>query len=239
MQRISVNGTLSNTFALERCDPQGSYLGPLLFTIYTSKLFDILRLHLPSTHSYADDRQLHISFRSSGSLSELEAVMTLENCILEVRAWTREDMWWLNEEKTEFLLVGSCRWLRCLSTASRLVKLMWFLCRLQGIRVFASTRTWICLLMYPELAAAHATIFITLKHIRTSLSRARSKQLVHAFITSRLDYCNSLLYGVLDCRKMKLQRVMNVSVRLIYSTPKFCHIRSSYGHALVASACGH
>ena len=186
-----------------------------------------------------------MSFRSSGSLSELEAVITLENCILEVRAWMREDMWWLNEEKTEFLLVGSCRWLRCLSTASRLLKLMWLLwllwllCRLQGIWVFASTRTWICLLMYPRLAAAHATIFITLKHIRTFLSRALSEQLVHPFITSRLDYCNSLLYGVLDWRKMKLQRVMNVSVRLIYSTPKFCHIRSSYGNALVASACGH
>ena len=99
MQRISVNGTLSNTFALECCDPQGSYLGPLLFTIYTNKLFDILRVHLPSTHFYADDRQLHMSFRSSGSLSELEALITLENCILEVRAWMREDIWWLNEER--------------------------------------------------------------------------------------------------------------------------------------------
>ena len=115
--------------------------------------------------------------------------------------------------------------------------LLWPLCRLQGIWVLGSTPTWICLLMYPKPVAAHATIFITLKHIRTFLSRVRSEQLVHAFITSRLDYCNSLLYGVLDCRKMKLQRVMNVSVRLIYSTPKFCHIRSSYGNALVASEC--
>ena len=127
-------------------------------------------------------------------------------------------------------MVGSCRWLRCLSTASRLVKLMWLLwllwllCRLQGIWVFASTRTWICLLMYPRLAAAHATIFITLKHIRTFLSRALSEQLVHPFITSRLDYCNSLLYGVHDFRILKLQCLKNASARLIYCAPTFFHI---------------
>ena len=109
VQRISVNDTLSNTFALECGLPQGSYLGPLLITIYTSKLFEILLSHLPSAHAYADDSQLYMSFRPSGSLSELETVTTLENCILEVRAWMREDMWWLNEEKTEFLLVGCHR----------------------------------------------------------------------------------------------------------------------------------
>ena len=82
-QRISVNGTFSNTFALECGVPQGSCLGPLLFTIYTSKLFEIIRSHLPSAHAYADDTQLYMSFRPSDSLSELEAATALENCILD------------------------------------------------------------------------------------------------------------------------------------------------------------
>ena len=54
-----------------------------------------------------------------------------------------------------------------------------------------------------------------IRHIRKFLSREHTEQLVHAFITSRLDYCNSLLYGVPDCQVMKLQRVMNASARLI------------------------
>lgn len=58
-QQVSVNGTLSDKFNLT-CVPQGSCLGPLLFTIYASSLFDIMKSHLPSVHTYADDTQLYI-----------------------------------------------------------------------------------------------------------------------------------------------------------------------------------
>ena len=47
---------------------------------------------------------------------------------------------------------------------------------------------------------------------------------MHAFITSKLDYCNSLLY---DCRKMKLKKlqyVQNTAARIITQTRKFDHI---------------
>ena len=56
-QRISINGTLSDKFLLECGVPQGSCLGPLLFVIYTSKLFEIVRNHLPQVHCFADDTQ--------------------------------------------------------------------------------------------------------------------------------------------------------------------------------------
>ena len=54
-QRMSIQGTLSKKFGLNCGVPQGSCLGPLLFTVYASRLFDIVEHHLPKSHCYADD----------------------------------------------------------------------------------------------------------------------------------------------------------------------------------------
>ena len=50
------------------------------------------------------------------------------------------------------------------------------------------------------------------------------KTLVHSFISSRLDYCNSLLYGVDDSLLKKLQAVQNTAARVTAETRKFDHI---------------
>ena len=61
-QRILINGSYSSDFDLPQGVPQGSCSGPLLFTLYASKLFDVVESHLPNVHTYADDTQLYISF---------------------------------------------------------------------------------------------------------------------------------------------------------------------------------
>ena len=50
------------------------------------------------------------------------------------------------------------------------------------------------------------------------------KSVVHACITSKLDYCNGLLYGLPDSQIVKLQRVQNTCARLICNLPKFAHV---------------
>ena len=51
-----------------------------------------------------------------------------------------------------------------------------------------------------------------------------AQTLVHAFISRRLDYCNSLLVGAADCVIRKLQGVQNAAAWLITGTRKFDHI---------------
>ena len=47
---------------------------------------------------------------------------------------------------------------------------------------------------------------------------------LHAFVTSRIDYCNGLLYGLPDCEIAKLQRVQNAAARMLMSYKKYDHI---------------
>ena len=44
---------------------------------------------------------------------------------------------------------------------------------------------------------------------------------MHAFVTTRLDYCNSVLAGAPRSVTDKLQRVLNAAARLVSGTPKF------------------
>ena len=63
-----------------------------------------------------------------------------------------------------------------------------------------------------------------IRWVRKQLSRDSSETLIHAFVSSRLDYCNSLLYGLPQVQIDKIQRVQNAAARLIFEQPKFCHI---------------
>ena len=224
-QQVFINGTLSKPFDFKCGVPQGSCLGPLLFTIYVSKLFQILKHHLPSVHTYADDTQLYLSFKPSDSFSELEAVSAMQKCICDVRAWMREDQLMLNDDKTEFLIIGTRQQLSKVSIQSIKIGQT----KVSPVASARNSGTWFDthLDMGTHITKTCSSAFYYLyyiHHIRRYLSRESTEKLAHAFISSGLDYCNSLVYGIREYQTMKLQRVMNASARLIYRAHKFCHI---------------
>ena len=63
-----------------------------------------------------------------------------------------------------------------------------------------------------------------LKRIRKYLDQDSAKTIVHACVTSKLDYCNSLLFGLPESQIGRLQRVQNTCARLICNTSKFSRI---------------
>ena len=77
-QRICIKETLSQPFDLKCGVPQGSCLGPLLFTNYTQELFSILGSRFPTPHAYAHNTQLCLSFSPNVSTREADDVTAIK-----------------------------------------------------------------------------------------------------------------------------------------------------------------
>ena len=113
-----INESLSKPFKLECGVPQGSCLGPLLFTLYTSELFEIIKYHPHMIHCYADDSQVYISFSPNDRAEQLAVVRNMEDCIRDIRSWMLNNGVRLNNDKTEFLIIGTSQQLGKLDNVS-------------------------------------------------------------------------------------------------------------------------
>ena len=81
--------------------------------------------------------------------------------------------------------------------------------------------------MLPHVTAVCKSSFFHLRNIfkiRKFLSYDTCKTLVHAFVTARIDYCNSLLYGQPKCILKRLQSVLNSAARFIHLTSRYEHV---------------
>ena len=79
--------------------------------------------------------------------------------------------------------------------------------------------------MVPQVTAMCKSAFYRLRKIRLIRKHLTSAQLlVQALVTSKLDYCYSLLYGLPKNVIKQLQRVQNAAARVVTLSPKFCHI---------------
>ena len=224
-QRVSIDETLSESYRLPSGVPQGSCLGPLLFTVYASKLFKVIKYYLPDAHAYADETQLYLAFKPDSSTSEIEALEEMEKCVRAVRAWMISDKLKLNEDKTEVIFIGTRQQLNKVRANSivigdsvvspvNVVRDLGILldCNMN----FNAHISKLCSLSFYTLH--------NIRRIRKYLNPESAKALVIALVIGRLDYCNSLFYGLPAVQINKLQRIQNAAARLISNIPRFAHI---------------
>ena len=101
-----INGVKSKPTTWKYCVPQGSILGAYLYSDYTTPLGQLIRILQVIFHLYADDSQL---FKSVKPLTEdVNLGLTqLQNCVSTISEWMKINKLKLNEDKTEFLVIGS------------------------------------------------------------------------------------------------------------------------------------
>ena len=75
-----------------------------------------------------------------------------------------------------------------------------------------------------NICRALSRSFHSIGRIRKYLSQADTERIVHAFVLSKLDYCNSLLYGLPSREIEKLQRLQNTAARLTVCMKRTDHI---------------
>jgi hypothetical protein len=222
IQSVIINGSESDIWELIFGIPQGSVLGPILFIIYTSPLGKILRKHNASYHLYADDSQLYLSFKMS---EQEDAYSQMETCISEIRSWMSQNFLCLNDSKTEVIYIGSKASLKqkthmSLTIGNELVQPS-ISARNIGVIMDESMS------LQPHINNLCKSAWLHLRQIgmiRKHLDQASTERIIHAFVTSKLDYQNGLLYGLPACKIEKLQRIQNAAARVIARTKKFEHI---------------
>ena len=204
--------------------PQGSVMGPFLFCVYTLPIGAIIKAHGLNYAIYADDTQVYLRFDVNDPQTALEK---MNACLLDIRTWMITKKLKINDDKTEFVTIGSPNMhskLQChdlsLAVGNSNISPAYSAKNL-GV-LFDSTLTMdgqvtkIC-----QSAGYHLR---NIGSIRNLLSDSACTQLVHSLISSRLDYCNSLLTGIPDFQIQRIQKIQNNAARVVCKIKKFDHI---------------
>ena len=216
MHYVSLSNHCSAFAPVHSGVPQGSVLGPILFTMYTKPLSAIIDSHSIIHHSYiiADDLQLQM-YAPPDRISEL--LHSMQSCISDVKAWATENMLKLNDSKTDLMLVTSKRskHLHNLPTSITIGNAQ--IPFKQSVKNLGFTLD--ChLTMNANVSNIARTCYFELRRlasIRRFLTSTATTTLVSAFVLSRIDYCNSLLFGSTHDVTSHLQRILNYAARVI------------------------
>ena len=106
-QKVKVGDYESNPVTLKQGVPQGSVLGLILFSLYSSSIGDICRKHNVNYHGYANDTQNYFHFSPNVPGNETTCLTILQNCIQDKQIWMRTNLLKLNDNKTEFMIIGT------------------------------------------------------------------------------------------------------------------------------------
>ena len=225
-QVVTENGESSWTELLNGV-PQGSILGPLLFTILVSDISN--ELTFSKYHLYADDTQLYIS----GKVDKIFEIINKINIDLEkISEFSSNNCLKLNEGKSVYIIIGSRKNIDKLKDLNlppvlinnkpikreKVVKNL-------GI-LFDETLSW-----NAEINKCIANGYAKIKQayrFKNFLSKPSKKILVQSYILSQFTYNSIIIQNLTKAQIDKIQKFQNTCVRFILNLKKYDHISEGY-----------
>ena len=223
-QVTSVKGCKSTFANMKYGVPQGSVVGPVLFNIYIRNFINVLKSAGFVVHGYADDHQVTSSFRIEFQYHAL--CHALPKCLGIISQWMSSHFLKLNASKSNLLIFSP----RNLSDKLYVDKVyignniflpvsqnaMTLGVNIDSQLTFTPQINMLISQSYREIS--------NIGKIRKYLCIDNIKCLVNALIVSKIDNCNSLLYGIPDYEINRLQMLQNSCARLIYNRKKYDHV---------------
>ena len=203
---MKIGSCLSNLFKLKFGVPQGSVLGPLLFSLYTTPLGQVIRKYTEvKYHFYADATQLFIHLSPDDSLKSFDR---LKSCLNDIQVWMSENKLKLNPDKTECIVFGAKDRYKWLSDS------------------FPDNILGNCLSptdVVRNLGVLFDAKFCFKNHVNSVIKSC----FISLRDLHRLDYCNSLFRSLSSRNATRLQYVQTALARFVTGASKYTHITST------------
>jgi len=148
---------------------------------------------------YADDTQLYILLDPDNELNFSSSLNNLEHCIADIWLWMTQNLLKLNDNKTNIIYLAPAHYIKSLKTPALQMGTSSITPNgsVKNIGVIFDQ----CINMYEHVTSVCRTVYYHLKNthcLKAFLTKEALVTVVHAFVTSHIDYCNSLLYVISD-----------------------------------------
>ena len=221
-QKVVVGEEESSWIHIKNGVPQGSILGPLLFTILVSDM----RCHIwdGSYHQYADDTDLLFE-TSTDNVND--TIAKANNVLENVNTYCSDNFLMLNAGKTKYMFIGSRPSLKKLdsmaltdlkikNTVLERVKVA----RNLGVNIdeLLSWRKHINLNISSSVGS-----FINLSRFKRFLNTQSKVMLCDSIILSRFNYCDAVYQNIDMSLQKKVQKIQDMCCRFIFDKRKYDH----------------
>ena len=216
---MKIGSSLLHAHTINFSVPQGSILGPVLFSCYVSTLPEVIKQNSDTIIlGYADDH----AFTQAFTLKDTLVNQIIEEKVDRIKSWMSMNHLQMNNTKTEFITFGTAHLLNKKNldsitfrdTTVKSSKTIKFL----GVLLDDT-------LSFKQHVAAHAKSALygihLIKNVRKYLTMATTKMLMCTMVLSQLDYINSILTNTSLITTRLYQKIQNQATRIIYKRTKW------------------